>query len=190
MAKEKSIAKTVTLMKDELELPQGVTALVSGRTITLKGPKGEASKEIAAPDVSLSVNGSKVVISTQKTNKRNKKMLGSTRAHVVNLMRGVSEGHVYKLKICYSHFPITVSVSGKKLTVKNFLGEKTPRELEFPSDVKIKVEGADIIVESSNKESAGQTAASIEQLSKRTNYDTRVFVDGIYLTMKDGREIK
>ena len=56
--------------------------------------------------------------------------------------------------------------------------------------MKAKVEGANVIMESASKESVGQAAASVEQLTKRSNYDTRVFADGIYITVKDGKEIK
>ncbi|MBI2143375.1 50S ribosomal protein L6 [Candidatus Woesearchaeota archaeon] len=175
---------------DEIALPDGVTASVSGRVLALKGPNGEASREISGSNVAVSVESGKVVIASARGSKREKKMAGSVRAHIVNMVRGVTEGHVYKLKICFTHFPITATVSGRKFVVKNFLGEKTPRELELPEGVKAKVEGADVIMESASKESVGRAAASVEQLTKRSNYDTRVFADGIYITVKDGKEVK
>lgn len=177
-------------MAEELELPAGVTATVTGRVITLKGPKGEASREIKEQNAFVTVEGGKVIISAAKAGKREKKILGSLRAHVLNIVRGVSEGHVYKLKVCFTHFPITVLVSGSQLLVKNFLGEKTPRKMSLSKDVKVKVEGADIVVESASKEVAGQTAATIEQITKRANFDKRVFADGIYITVKDGKDFK
>ncbi len=177
-------------LTDEVALPDGVAASVSGRVLSLKGPKGEVSREISWPNVTVSVESGKVVIASARGSKREKKIAGSLRAHVVNMVGGVTEGHVYKLKICFTHFPVTAAVSGRKFVVKNFLGEKTPRELELPADVKVKVEGADVILESASRESAGQAAASIEQLTKRSNYDTRVFADGIYITVKAGKEIK
>lgn len=177
-------------MAEELELPTGVTASVNGRVITLKGPKGEVSREVKEQNASVRVEGGKVIISAAKASKREKKILGSLRAHVLNMVRGVSEGHVYKLKVCFTHFPITVLVSGGQLLVKNFLGEKTPRKMSLSKDVRVRVEGADIVVESASKEIAGQAAATIEQITKRANFDTRVFADGIYITMKDGKDFK
>lgn len=175
---------------EELALPQGVTAALTGRILAMKGPKGETSREFREPNVAVSVEGSKVIVSTAKANKSAKKVAGSLRAHIINMISGVTEGHVYKLKICFTHFPITAAVSGRKFIVKNFLGEKTPRQLELPENVKARVEGADVTVESASRESAGQAAASIEQATRRANYDTRVFADGIYITMKDGKEVK
>ena len=177
-------------LTEVIALPQGVTASISGRVVTVKGPKGETVKEINGPNVIVSVQDGKIVIAAEKAGKSEKKVIGSLRAHVANMVAGVTDGHAYKLKICFTHFPITATVSGRKFVVKNFLGERTPRELVLLEDVKVKVEGADVMVESASRESAGQTAASIEQLTKRSNYDRRVFADGIYITIKDGKDIK
>ncbi len=62
--------------------------------------------------------------------------------------------------------------------------------MKLKEGVSIKVEGDMINVESIDKGLAGQTAADIEQLTRRTNYDTRIFQDGIYIINKDGKEIK
>ncbi len=175
---------------EEVVLPDGATASVSGRVVTLKGPKGETSRKITATVLSVAVSGNKVLLESGSGSKKEKKLIESMRAHVVNMIRGVTEGHIYKMKVCFTHFPITVTVTGNQLLVKNFLGEKTPRKVELSSNVKVKAEGADITIESSDKEAAGKTAAAIEQATKRANYDTRVFGDGIYITLKDSKEIK
>ena len=62
--------------------------------------------------------------------------------------------------------------------------------LKFDETVKISVNGEEILVESNNKELAGQTAANIELLTRRTGFDRRVFQDGIYITEKAGKIIK
>ncbi len=175
---------------EEIALPQGVTATISGRLLAIKGPKGETVKEIRGRNIVISVEGSKIVLASETGSRREKKVIGSLRAHVVNMVAGVTDGHVYRLKVCFTHFPCTATVSGRKFVVKNFLGERTPRELVLLEDVKVKVEGADVVVESASRESAGQTAASIEQLTRRANYDKRVFADGIYITVKDGKDVK
>jgi len=174
----------------EIVLPDGVTASISGRVVTLKGPKGETSRKITAANMGVSVAGNKVVLESGSDRKKEKKLIESMRAHVVNMLRGVSECHVYKMKVCFTHFPITVTVSGSQMLVKNFFGEKTPRKIDLPANVKVKVEGANITLESSDKEVAAMTAAAIEQAMKRPNFDTRVFGDGIYITVKDGKEVK
>ena len=85
---------------------------------------------------------------------------------------------------------MNVSINNEELIVKNFLGEKAPRILKIKPGVTAKVEGSDIIIESTNKELAGQAAADIEQLTRITNKDRRIFQDGIYITEKDGKKIE
>lgn len=189
MAKNGKSAGNEKGMREEINLPEGVTASLTGSVLTLKGPKGETSKNIEGQNVSVAVEGKKVVVSSANSSKKEKKIIGSLRAHIDNMVRGATEGHVYRLKVCFTHFPITVSVAGSQLLVKNFLGEKTPRKLTLIDGVSVKVEGSELVVNSTNKDAAGQTAAAVEQITKRANFDTRVFGDGIYITVKDGKEI-
>ncbi len=62
--------------------------------------------------------------------------------------------------------------------------------MKIKEDVDVKVEGDKVTVESPDKEKAGQCAASIEQLTKRTGYDSRIFQDGIWVVSKSGKELK
>ena len=117
-------------------------------------------------------------------------MVGTAKAHIKNMIKGVTEGHVYKMKICSGHFPMTVTVTGQELLIKNFFGEKFPRRIKFDNSVKVKVDGQEVVIESPNKDAASHCAAAIEQITKRSNFDRRVFMDGIYITHKDGKELK
>jgi large subunit ribosomal protein L6 len=102
------------------------------------------------------------------------------------MIKGVTQGFTYKMKVVYSHFPITVKVQGREVIVENFLGEKVPRKTEIFGNCVVKVSGQDITVEGINKEEVGQTVARIEQLTRVKNRDPRVFQDGIYLVERDG----
>jgi len=53
------------------------------------------------------------------------------------MIKGSSQNHVYTMKICSGHFPMNVSVSNNKLSVKNFFGEKVPRVLQLKSGVDV-----------------------------------------------------
>jgi len=174
----------------KIEIPEKVEVKIEDSIINVKGPKGEISKKILHPKLKIDVQDKNIVISSKKATKREKKMTGTFSAHIKNMLKGVVEPFVYKLKICSSHFPMTASVKGNEFSVQNYLGESVPRTLGFKEGVNIKVEGAEITVESSDKELAGQTAAAIEQLCKITNRDRRIFQDGIYIISKAGKEIK
>ena len=174
---------------ETLELPAGVTVTADHGNIAVKGPKGEVARRMVAAGVAIKAEGTKVTFTAKKATKREKKMLFTFRAHVKNMVRGVQQPWVYKLKICSGHFPMTVAVTGQMLSIKNFLGEKVPRTCTFKQGVDVKVAGQDITVSSVDREIAGQTAGMIELLTFKPNKDQRTFQDGIYITEKPAREL-
>ena len=188
MAKEK-IRRKGKITK-EVELPEGVSASMDKQFLTIKGPKGESKRELKKQNVSINIESKKITFEAEKATKENKKIIGSLVAHVKNMVKGSLNNHNYTLKICSGHFPMNVSVNDNKLFVKNFLGEKVPRILQLKEGANVKVEGIEIHVTSASKEIAGQVSADIEQLTRRPGFDTRIFQDGIYITNKDGKELK
>lgn len=176
-------------IKREVVLKEGVTATVSNNSLTVKGAKGEVTRNFAYPKVTIKVDAGKVTLSTVKGTKREKKIIATFESHIKNLVQGVQEPHTYKLKICSGHFPMNVAVSGKELVVKNFLGEAVPRKVSLPEGADVKVNGDEIVVSSVDKEIAGQAAARIEKLCRITDRDLRIFQDGIYIIEKAGKTI-
>jgi len=174
----------------KVEIPEGVSATVEGKELTIKGPKGEVKKTFIQPTIVFKVENNEIVFNIKKFTKVEKSLLGTYKAHIKNLAKGVTEGHEYVLKICSGHFPMNVSIKNNKFQVKNYLGEKIPRILQVNPDVEVKVDGDKVTITGINKETVSQTAASIEQLTRRSNFDRRVFQDGIYIVNKDGKEIK
>ncbi|RLG58707.1 MAG: 50S ribosomal protein L6 [Candidatus Hydrothermarchaeota archaeon] len=172
-----------------IEIPEGVEAEVKGDLVIIKGPKGELKRRLFYPGVEIKKEGSKIVVRTLGIRKRQRAMLGTYVAHINNMIKGVTKGFEYKLKILYSHFPISVKVSGDEVIVENFLGEKVPRKTKIFGNCTVEVKGNEIIVKGINKEEVGQTAANIEQLTRVKDKDPRVFQDGIYLIERDGVKI-
>ena len=62
--------------------------------------------------------------------------------------------------------------------------------MDIRQDVTVKVEGQDVVVESNDKEAAGQVASRLERLTRRPGFDKRIFMDGIYITEKDGKPVR
>lgn len=176
-------------MTETVELPSGVTVSVNGPSVHVKGPKGEISRNLATKKIHVTVESGKVLVSGKNVTKNDKRFLQTAAAHLKNMVRGASAGHVYKLKICSGHFPMSVTLKGDVFEVKNFIGEAVPRVLKVKPGVKVTIAGTDITVESPNKEAAGSQAAAIELLTRRPGFDSRVFQDGIYIVEKDGKKV-
>ena len=175
-------------LKEIIEVPEGIIVNLEDRKLTVTGEKGAISREYNNPKVSISFKDNKIEL-ISKDSKKEKAVVKSYLAHIKNAFKGCTEGFTYKLKICSGHFPMNVSVANNILTIKNFLGEKVPRTVKLNPKVKVKVEGDLVVVEATDKEKAGQTAADIEQRTRRPGFDKRIFQDGIYIVEKAGKEI-
>ena len=185
MADKKNKDKGISI---EIELGDKINTQLDGSILTLKGPKGEVKRNFPDKKISIDHKEKSIILKASKFNKVNKKLIKSYVAHVKNMVEGASKGYRYTLKICSGHFPMNVSVSSNELIVKNFLGEKVPRILKLKENAMVKVEGDNIVVESSNKEIAGQVSADIELLTRRTGYDSRIFQDGLWIVSKGNKE--
>ena len=130
-------------LQEEIVLPEGVNVDLDGSAMKVKGPKGEVNKLFAHPRVSITVDAGKVVLSSLKATKKEKVMVGTFTAHIKNMVKGVQEPFVYKLKICSGHFPMNVSVSGNEVIIKNFLGESVPRRVTLLDGGDIKINGTE-----------------------------------------------
>ena len=170
----------------EIKLHEKINAQLDGTLLTLKGPEGEVKREFNDKSIKIEHKDSSITLKA-KFSKMNKKRIKSHAAHIRNMARGCMEAYKYTLKICSGHFPMNVSVSNEQFIVKNFLGEKVPRTLKLKAGASVKVEGNLVVVESPSKETAGQVSADIEQLTRRTHYDGRIFQDGIWITEKAGK---
>lgn len=178
-----------TPITDKVPLPPGVTAQVEGRTVSLRGPKGALAKAMVPPNVAIAAEDGALVLRGLRGTQREKRQLFTAKARLRNYVRGVTEGHMYLLRICASHFPMSVAVKGQFFEVKNFIGESVPRVLPLPAGVAVKVDGSLIEVSGPDLDVVSQTAAAIEQLTRRPGYDRRIFQDGIYIFEKDGEQI-
>jgi len=168
----------------KIEIPEGITLNIEKDMINVKGPKGENSRKIFHPRVSITKKDNDLILESKKASKREKKTLNTLRSHIRNLIKGVEEGYEYKLKICSGHFPMNVSVKDKEVIVKNFFGEKIPRKAKIIENVNVKIEGEIINVSGVDKENVSQTASNIELSTRRTKFDKRIFQDGIWITKK------
>jgi large subunit ribosomal protein L6 len=171
-------------LKVSIEIPKDVTATLSRSSLAVKGAKGVCNKDFSKIPVNLSVGSDAVVLTTPSGKKKDRAMLNTARSLVAGMIRGVTEGYAYRMKVVYAHFPMNVRVKEKEVLIENFMGERTPRSAVIVGDCKVKVEGDDVIIEGASKENVGQTAANIELSTKVKRKDQRIFLDGVYIYEK------
>jgi large subunit ribosomal protein L6 len=167
-----------------VEIPEGVEGILEVRTVTIKGKKGELIRDFSHVPVQIQLEGNKVTVQASWPRKKETALVGTIRSHIENMIKGVTKGFTYKMKIVFSHFPITVKVKGNLLSIENFTGERNPRKAKIMGATKVMVKGEDIILQGISLEDVSQTAANIQNATKIKVKDPRVFLDGIYVYEK------
>ncbi len=177
----------VTEIREKIEIPNGVEITIDEKTVHVKGEKGFLSKMLSHPRIDITVKNNIVEISCLNFPKRKEKaLIGTFRAHINNMIQGVTEGFEYKMKTVFAHFPIKTSVEGDTFVIQNFLGERSPRKAIILDGVTVEAKGENVTVSGTDKEKVGQTAANIERATKVKKRDIRVFQDGVYIISKRG----
>lgn len=168
-----------------ISIPNGIDASIQERIITVHGQLGTITKRLCHPLISISRSQAGIQIKAKGNTKREKRILNTFRAHIKNMIHGVKEGYQYKLKVCSSHFPMSISQENDYLIIKNFFGERKPRKAKLLEGTKAIIDGQEIIIKGIDKEAVGQTSANIEKATRRPGFDRRVFQDGIYIYGKE-----
>jgi large subunit ribosomal protein L6 len=164
-----------------IQVPDDVTLNLQGKKISVKGEKGSLTRDFSFAPISIDSDGKNVRVSAKWPRKKESALVGTIYSHIQNMITGVTKGYTYKLKIVFSHFPISVKLEGKHIVIENFTGERKARYTKILGDVKVKIETDDIIISGINLEEVSQTAANIEQASRVRGKDVRVFLDGLYV---------
>jgi large subunit ribosomal protein L6 len=172
------------MAEESISIPNDVKVSLNGSSITLSGPKGTLTKDFSHTGVKITKTEDKIIVRMEGKGRKPKTMVGTVSAHIRNMIKGVKEGHIYKMKIVYAHFPINVKIIGNEIHIENFMGERSKRIAKIVGDTKVKVSGDEIIIEGIDKEAVGQTAANIHLATHIKDRDPRVFQDGIYIVEK------
>ena len=167
-----------------IEIPNGVDVKVDGRVVTVKGAKGILTRDFSEAPLLIQLEDKAIKVQANWPRKKEAALVGTVSSHIQNMITGVIKGFTYKLKIVFSHFPISVKVKENMVSIENFTGERSPRLVKIFGDTKVYVKEDDVIVQGINLEDVSQTAASIEQGTKVKVKDPRVFLDGIFIYEK------
>jgi large subunit ribosomal protein L6 len=175
-------------MELKIQIPEGVEINLENDEVKVKGPKGEVSRKFAN-GFEITKKDNELMLKGKSDRRKDKAVLGTTVAHIKNMIHGVTDGITYRMKVVYSHFPVNLKVQGNQLLIDNFMGENHPRRTAILDGVNVDIKGQDLTITGIDKEKVSQTAANIEQITRVKNKDLRVFQDGIYITEKDGKKL-
>lgn len=147
-------------------IPSGVTVKLEGNTLTVKGPKGELTRELH-PAIAVTVEGDHIVVSRPSDEKLHRSLHGTTRALINNMVTGVTKGFSKSLEIVGTGY--RAAKTGNKLTLT--LGFSHPVEVEPPAGLEIEVPSATtIVIKGADKEAVGQLAANIRAIKEPEVY--------------------
>ena len=158
-----------------MKIVEGAKASVDGLKVTVSGAKGTLVREFNHPGMEISMKGNELEVTGPLA------MANTIKSQVNNMAIGVVSGYSKKLKILYSHFPVSVEIKGREMLIKNFLGEKQPRKARIMGTTKVEPKGQEVMITGPSKDDVGQTVANVKSATKIRNRDSRVFQDGFYL---------
>jgi len=145
--------------KYPVEIPAGVQVAIAGNQLTAKGRLGELHLNLT-DQVEAKVDGGKVTVSPRGTERRARMMWGTTRAHVANIVKGVSTGFTRSMEITGTGF--RAAVQGKNLVLN--LGYSHDVVFPIPEGIRIVCERPTAVrVEGVDKRLVGQVAAEIRE---------------------------
>ena len=111
----------------EIQIPDDVKVNLKGSMLHVQGPLGNVYKNFKKIPVLIEINDNKILLKKTGERKKHLAILNTSKSLIQTLCVGVVDGFTIKMKIVYSHFPITVKVEGKNVLIENFQGERAPR---------------------------------------------------------------
>ncbi|HVO01678.1 MAG TPA: 50S ribosomal protein L6 [Candidatus Cybelea sp.] len=171
--------------KNPVALPQGVTIDVAGGAATVKGKLGTLKLPLST-DVEVKVEGGKVWVKPHDEGKQARMNWGSTRAHLRNMVEGVSKGYVKNLEISGTGY--RAAVQGKNLQLQ--MGYSHDVTYPIPEGIQIKCEKpTSITISGFDKQKVGQVAAEIRAYRPPEPYKGKgIKYDGEHILRKEGKK--
>lgn len=171
--------------KHPVKVPPGVEVAIAGRTVTVKGARGELSRTL--PDaVAVSRGDDGIRVALRDGDRRSRSMWGLSRTLVRNMVVGVSEGYTRRLEIRGVGY--RAAVNDGMLSLQ--LGYSHEIRLAVPPDVEIACERPTAIsVTGADKQRVGQIAAEIRGLRKPEPYKGKgIRYEGEFVRQKVGKK--
>ncbi|WP_022882676.1 50S ribosomal protein L6 [Gryllotalpicola ginsengisoli] len=149
-----------------IDIPAGVDVKIDGRTVTVKGPKGELSLTVASP-IEVKVEENQVLVTRPDDERESRALHGLTRSLINNQIIGVTQGYTKQLEIVGTGY----RVAQKGSSIEFALGFSHPVTVEPPTGITFAVEGNNkVTVSGIDKQLVGETAANVRKIKKPEPY--------------------
>ena len=142
-----------------VSIPKGVNVTLVAGSVAVKGPKGELKRSVPE-GVSVKTAGQELTVVRADDSRENRAKHGLVRAHLANMVKGVTDGFERKLEI--NGVGYRADVAGQKLNMA--LGFSHPVVFELPKGISAKVDKSIIILMGIDKEMLGETASKIREI--------------------------
>ena len=147
-------------------VPSGVDVTINGREVTVTGPKGKLSLEVAEP-IEVSQNDGVITVTRPNDEGNVRALHGLSRSLVANMVTGVTEGYRKTLEIV----GVGYRVQAKGSNLEFSLGFSHPVTVSPPEGITLRVETPTrLVVEGIDKQQVGEVAANIRKLRKPDPY--------------------
>jgi large subunit ribosomal protein L6 len=147
-------------------VPSGVNVSINGREVTVKGPKGELSMQVAAP-IEVQQSDGTITVTRPTDDGPVRALHGLSRSLIANMVTGVTEGYHKTLEIV----GVGYRVQAKGNDLEFALGYSHPVPVSAPDGISFRVETPTrFVVEGIDKQQVGEVAANIRKLRKPDPY--------------------
>lgn len=170
-----------------INLPEGVTVSQNGNIVTVKGPKGELSREFNS-NIEIVVEDKNIIVKRPNDTKEMKTIHGTSRANLHNMVEGVSTGFTKTLEIVGVGY--RASLKGNTLVVD--AGYSHDVELEIPAGIKVELpKNTQVVVSGIDKQVVGQFAATVRGVREPEPYKGKgIRYSDEHVRRKEGKTAK
>jgi large subunit ribosomal protein L6 len=148
-----------------ITVPSGVDVTIDGATVSVKGPKGELSHQVASP-IEVSLEEGTLTVTRPNDERESRSLHGLTRTLIDNMIVGVTNGYEKQLEVVGTGYRVLAKGSDLEFA----LGYSHPVPVKAPEGIAFKVEGNKVTVSGIDKQRVGETAANIRKLRKPDPY--------------------
>ena len=173
------------LAKNKIIIPSDTTCKYENNIFFAKGKLGEMSFHVNTL-FNIDLKEGELLVLPKNDRDRNHPIWGTVRAHVFNIVKGVSEGFSKQLELNGTGY--RASITGSKLKLQ--LGYSHDIDYEIPKEVKVECPKQNIIkLTSSNKEILGAVAANIRSFRKPEPFKGKgIKYDNEFIFRKEGKK--